>query len=176
MCYRGLRLWREGRRRVGCVEGASRPGGGRAGPREGFTATPAPLSVGASRNQTDPGLPTERSLRQGPRFPTPPPQLWAKLVAQIVKNSPVVQETWVRFLGQEILWRRKWRHTLLFLPGKSYRQSSLAACCPGGRKRQTGLRDQTATTTTVLLIELSQPLATCSQEAPRRWFLPIQRY
>ena len=74
---------------------------GGAGPREGFTATPAPLSFGASRNQSDPGLPTERSLRQGPRFPTPPPQLWAKLVAQIVKNLSAIQETWVRFLGRK---------------------------------------------------------------------------
>ena len=57
--YTGLRLRREGLRRVGCVEGASRPGGrrmahsgegrgrvdaeGGAGPREGFTPTPAPV-------------------------------------------------------------------------------------------------------------------------------------
>ena len=26
---------------------------------------------------------------------------WASLVAQIVKNRPAIQETWVRFLGQE---------------------------------------------------------------------------
>ena len=26
---------------------------------------------------------------------------WASLVAQIVKNLPAVQETWVQFLGQE---------------------------------------------------------------------------
>ena len=26
---------------------------------------------------------------------------WASLVAQIVKNLPAIQETWVRFLGQE---------------------------------------------------------------------------
>ena len=90
---------------------------------------------GAPTNQTDPELPTESSLRVGPRFPTPPPQLLAKLVAQIVKNSPVIQETWVLFLAREILWRRKWQHTLLFLPGKSHGQSSLAACCPGGHKR-----------------------------------------
>ena len=81
VCYRGLRLRREGLRRVGCVEGASRPGGrrmahsgegrgrvdaeGGAGPREGFTATPAPSSFGASTNQTDP-LPPPR-----PSFPCP---------------------------------------------------------------------------------------------------------
>ena len=26
---------------------------------------------------------------------------WASLVAQLVKNSPAMQETWVRFLGRE---------------------------------------------------------------------------
>ena len=42
-----------------------------------------------------------RSLRLGPRFPTPPPELWASLVAQIVKNPPVRQESWIRFLGRK---------------------------------------------------------------------------
>ena len=72
VCYTGLRLRREGLRRVGCVEGASLPGGrrmahsgewrgrvnaeGRAGPREGFTPTPAPLSFGASTTKPIPGL------------------------------------------------------------------------------------------------------------------------
>ena len=74
---------------------------GGAGLWEEFTPTPAPLSFGASTNQTDPGLPTERSLRLGPRFPARPPQLWAWLVAQIVKNLSARQETWVRFLGRK---------------------------------------------------------------------------
>ena len=26
---------------------------------------------------------------------------WASLIAQLVKNLPAMQETWVRFLGQE---------------------------------------------------------------------------
>ena len=74
---------------------------GGAGPREGFTPTPAPLSFVASTNQSDPGLPTESSLRLGPRFPTPPPELWASLVAQIVKNPPARQESRARFLGRK---------------------------------------------------------------------------
>ena len=28
-------------------------------------------------------------------------RLWASLVAQLVKNPPAVQETWVQFLGRE---------------------------------------------------------------------------
>ena len=30
-----------------------------------------------------------------------PDPIWASLVAQAVKNLPAMQETWVRFLGQE---------------------------------------------------------------------------
>ena len=32
---------------------------------------------------------------------------WASLVAQLVKNPPAVQETWVRSLGWHIPWRRE---------------------------------------------------------------------
>ena len=32
---------------------------------------------------------------------------WASLVAQLVKNSPVMQETWVQPLGLEDPWRRE---------------------------------------------------------------------
>ena len=37
--------------------------------------------------------------------------------AQLVKNPPVMQETPVRFLGQEDPWRKKWQPTPVFLPG-----------------------------------------------------------
>ena len=32
---------------------------------------------------------------------------WASLVAQIVKNQPAVQETWVRFMGLEDHWEKE---------------------------------------------------------------------
>ena len=73
---------------------------GEAGLWEEFTPTPAPLSFGASTNQTDPRPPTKSSLRLDPRF-LAPPQLWASLVAQIVKNPSARQETSVRFLGRK---------------------------------------------------------------------------
>ena len=41
--------------------------------------------------------------------------LGASLVAQLVKNSPAMQETLVQFLGQEIPWRRDWLPTPMFL-------------------------------------------------------------
>ena len=44
-----------------------------------------------------PGL--ERSAREGIGYPFQ--YSWASLVAQLVKNPPAMQETWVRFLGWE---------------------------------------------------------------------------
>ena len=56
---------------------------------------------GAPTNQTDSEPPTESSLRLGPPFPAPRPQLWGSLVAQVVKNPPARQETWVQTPGSE---------------------------------------------------------------------------
>ena len=55
----------------------------------------------------------------------------ASLVAQPVKNPPVMQEThWVG----KISWRRKRQPTPVFLPGESQGQRSLEGCSPRGRK------------------------------------------
>ena len=45
---------------------------------------------------------------------------WASLVAQLVKNPPAVQETWVQSLGWEDPWRRERLPTSVFWPGKSH--------------------------------------------------------
>ena len=58
----------------------------------------------------------------------------APLVAQMVKNLPAIQETWGRPLGREDLQRRKWQPTLVFLPGESHGQRSLAGYRPWGCK------------------------------------------
>ena len=42
----------------------------------------------------------------------------ASLVAQMVKNLPLVQETQVQSLGWKIRWRRKWQPIPVPLPGK----------------------------------------------------------
>ena len=42
-------------------------------------------------------------------------QGWASLVAQLVKNPPVMQETLIPFLGWEDPWRRNRLPTLVFL-------------------------------------------------------------
>ena len=42
--------------------------------------------------------------------------VWASLVAQLVKNLPAVQETPVRFLGQEDLLEKNTHSSILGLP------------------------------------------------------------
>ena len=56
----------------------------------------------------------------------------ASLVAQTVKNLPLVQETRVWSLGQEDPWRRECQPTPVFLPGEFYGQGSLAGYSPWG--------------------------------------------
>ena len=55
-------------------------------------------------------------------------------MAQMVKSLPAMWETWVRSLGQEDPWRRKWQPTPIFLPGKSHGWRSLAGYIPRGGK------------------------------------------
>ena len=45
-------------------------------------------------------------------------QGFASLVAQLVKNPPAMQETWVRFLGWKDPWRRERLPTPVFWPGE----------------------------------------------------------
>ena len=50
----------------------------------------------------------------------------ASLVAQVVKNLPAKEETWVHPWVRKIPWRSKWQLTPVFLPGKPPGQRSLA--------------------------------------------------
>ena len=62
---------------------------------------------------------------------------WASLVAQTLKESAAMQETWFDpwvKAWRKIPWRRQWQSTPIFLPGKSHRQRSLAGCCSKGGK------------------------------------------
>ena len=52
-------------------------------------------------------------------------RLWASLVAQMVKNLPVAQETQVQSLGQEDPLEVQMATTPVFLPGEFHRQRSL---------------------------------------------------
>ena len=53
----------------------------------------------------------------------------ASLVAQLVKNPPAMQETWIRSLGWRIPWSRERLPTLVFWPGEFHGLYS-----PWGRK------------------------------------------
>ena len=56
------------------------------------------------------------------------------LVAQMVKNLPAVQETWVQSLGWEDPLERAWQLSPVFLPGEVHRQRSLVGYSPWGCK------------------------------------------
>ena len=55
-------------------------------------------------------------------------------MVQQVKNWPAMQETEMPSLGQKIPWRRKWKPTPVFLPGKSHGQRSLVGYSPNSHK------------------------------------------
>ena len=59
---------------------------------------------------------------------------WAFLEAQMVKNLPPMQESWVQSLGQEDL-QKGMQPTPAFLPGKSHGQRSLVGYSPWGQQR-----------------------------------------
>ena len=52
-------------------------------------------------NAGDPGLITGSGRSTGERIGYPHQYYWASLVAQLVKNPPAMQETWVQSLGLE---------------------------------------------------------------------------
>ena len=54
----------------------------------------------------------------------------ASPVAQTVKNLPVMQETWVQYLGWEDPLEKGMATTPVFLPGKAHGKRSLAGFNP----------------------------------------------
>ena len=65
--------------------------------------------------------------------------VYSSLIAQMVKNLSIMQETWVQLLDQEDPWKRASLPTPVFLPGESHGQSSLAGCSHGVAKSWTRL-------------------------------------
>ena len=55
-------------------------------------------------------------------------------MAQMVKNLPAMQETWVRSLGLEDALEKGMATTPVFLPGESHGQRSLVGYSPWGHK------------------------------------------
>ena len=58
------------------------------------------------------------------------PLTWASLVVQLVKNPPVMRETWVWSLGWKDPWRREQLPTPVFWPGEFH-----GLCSPMGSQR-----------------------------------------
>ena len=69
-----------------------------------------------------------------PDFPLYLPSCCPHLVAQMVKNSPAVQETWVQSLGWEDAMEKGMATTPGFLPGEFLGQRGLVGYSPRGRK------------------------------------------
>ena len=65
----------------------------------------------------------------------------ASLIAQLVKNLPAMQETWVQSLVWQIRWRRERQPTPVFLPGEPHGQRSLRGYSPGAHTSRTLLSD-----------------------------------
>ena len=75
---------------------------------------------------------SERSPGEGVGYPLQ--YSWASLVVQMVKNPPVMQETWARSLGWEDPLEEGMGTHSSFLPGESHGQGSLVGCSPWGHK------------------------------------------
>ena len=58
----------------------------------------------------------------------------ASLVAEMVKNLPAMQETWIRSLGQEDPLEKGMATTPAFSPREFHGQRSLAGYSPWGHK------------------------------------------
>ena len=69
-------------------------------------------------NAGDPGLIPGSGRSPGEGIGYPLQYSWAHLVAQLVKNLPVMQETWVRSLGWEDIANWSWLPTPVFWPGE----------------------------------------------------------
>ena len=72
-------------------------------------------------------------------------RLGGSLVAQIVKNLPAMQETWVWSLGQEDPLEKQMLPTPVFLPGESHGQRSLLGYSPWGHKESDMIEQLTHT-------------------------------
>ena len=86
-------------------------------------------------NAGDPGSIPRSGRCAGEGIDYPFQYSWAYLVAQLIKNLPAMQETWVQSRGQEDpLEKGMATHSSLFLPGEFHGQRSLVCCSPWGHR------------------------------------------
>ena len=90
-------------------------------------------------NAGDPGWIPGSGRSPVDRIGYPLQYAWASLVAQMLKNQPVIWATWVRSLGWEDPLEEGMQPTPVFLPGESHGQRNLAGYSPthGVTKSQT---------------------------------------
>ena len=73
--------------------------------------------------------------------------LWASLVAQMVKNLPAMQETWIRSLGQEDLLKKGMAtHSSILAWKIPWTEEPGGLQSPGSQMSWTQLRKQTTET------------------------------
>ena len=70
---------------------------------------------------------------------------WASLVAQLVKNLPTIQETWVQSRVGKIPWRRERLPTPVFLLGKPHIKRSQVGYSPWDQCRETDMTEHAVT-------------------------------
>ena len=105
--------------------------------KEGFPHS----SVGkeSACNAGDPGLIPGSGNSGGEGIGSPFQYSWSSLAAQLVKNLPAMQETWVGSLGGQDPLEKRMATTPVFLPGEFHGQRSLVAYHLRVTKSQTRL-------------------------------------
>ena len=88
----------------------------------------------SSCNERNPGLISGSGRSSGEGIGYWLQYSWASLVAQMIKNLPAMQETWVPWVGK-ISWRRAWQPTPVFLPGESPWTEEPSGVQPTGSQR-----------------------------------------
>ena len=73
-------------------------------------------------------------------------------MAQLVKNPPAMQDTWVQSLGWEDALRRKWQPTPVFLPGEFHGRGALWATIHGVTESETTERLSFSLDNTILFL------------------------
>ena len=79
---------------------------------------PLRVGKGSTCNAGDPGSIPRSGRSTGEGIAYPLQYSWASLVAQLVKNSPAMQETWLNPWVGKIPWRREKLPTPVFWPGE----------------------------------------------------------
>ena len=62
------------------------------------------------------------------------PEFWPSLPVQLVKNPPIIQDTWVRSVGREDPLEEEVANRSSVLPGESHGQRSLLVYDPCGHE------------------------------------------